>query len=181
MAIQHEDITDPKIHEPKGASTATENEVYVSDGAGSGEWKLIPFASLEEAEVRDEIQDMIDNGDITVTGRAYISAVIADVSTASSVILPLIRDCTVVGASFVLGGPITDAEALVTVSNAAGASLGAFVAIDEIAAAKGDQYAFTATTNNVLTGPTWIEVATDGASTGAVPLYVTVEIEYVVN
>lgn len=38
MSIQHAAITDPDIHEPKGASTANSGEVYVADGAGSGVW-----------------------------------------------------------------------------------------------------------------------------------------------
>ena len=38
MAIEHDSITDPEIHEPKGISTATSNKVYISDGAGSGDW-----------------------------------------------------------------------------------------------------------------------------------------------
>jgi hypothetical protein len=38
MAIEHDSITDPEIHEPKGISTASSNTVYVSDGAGSGTW-----------------------------------------------------------------------------------------------------------------------------------------------
>lgn len=38
MAIEHVNIDDPEIHEPKGISTATANKVYVADGAGSGDW-----------------------------------------------------------------------------------------------------------------------------------------------
>ena len=38
MTIQHNAITDPDIHEPKGASTASADQIYVSDGAGSGTW-----------------------------------------------------------------------------------------------------------------------------------------------
>lgn len=38
---QHNVITDPNLHEPKGASTATQGSVYVSDGAGSGSWEKI--------------------------------------------------------------------------------------------------------------------------------------------
>lgn len=37
--VQHKDITDPDIHEPKGASTATSGQVYVADGAGSGSFQ----------------------------------------------------------------------------------------------------------------------------------------------
>ena len=38
MPIEHDSITDPEIHEPKGASTANQNEVYIADGAASGAW-----------------------------------------------------------------------------------------------------------------------------------------------
>ena len=37
MAL-HSSLTDPNIHEPKGASTAADGEVYVADGVGSGAW-----------------------------------------------------------------------------------------------------------------------------------------------
>ncbi len=36
--IEHSTITDPNIHEPKGVAAATADQVYVSDGAGSGDW-----------------------------------------------------------------------------------------------------------------------------------------------
>lgn len=38
MTIEHNLITDPKIHEPKGVSSASAGEVYVADGLGSGSW-----------------------------------------------------------------------------------------------------------------------------------------------
>lgn len=37
--VAHSTITDPNIHEPKGAATALAGEVYVADGAASGGWK----------------------------------------------------------------------------------------------------------------------------------------------
>jgi hypothetical protein len=42
MTVQHNVITDPDIHEPKGIAAATAGKVYVSDGASSGEWKYAP-------------------------------------------------------------------------------------------------------------------------------------------
>lgn len=39
--VEHVDITDPEIHEPKGAATAVANSVYVADGAASGGWGQI--------------------------------------------------------------------------------------------------------------------------------------------
>jgi len=41
MAVQHNTITDPDIHEPKGVSTASVDQVYISDGEGSGAWTSI--------------------------------------------------------------------------------------------------------------------------------------------
>ena len=43
MTINHVDISDPNVHEPKGVSTATANKVYVSDGAGSGSWQRVAY------------------------------------------------------------------------------------------------------------------------------------------
>lgn len=39
--IQHSALTDPNLHEPKGASTALSGKVYVANGSGSGAWKYI--------------------------------------------------------------------------------------------------------------------------------------------
>lgn len=54
--IEHKNLTDPEIHEPKGASTATAGQVYVADGAASGSWQsaAIPTsASATEVYVAD--------------------------------------------------------------------------------------------------------------------------------
>lgn len=36
--IQHSVLTDPNLHEPKGAATALAGAVYVATGSGSGTW-----------------------------------------------------------------------------------------------------------------------------------------------
>lgn len=46
MAIEHDSIPNADIHEPKGASTATEGTVYISDGAGSGAWRHHPHVHI---------------------------------------------------------------------------------------------------------------------------------------
>lgn len=38
MAVEHVDIVDPDIHEPKGVASADQNHVYTADGSGSGDW-----------------------------------------------------------------------------------------------------------------------------------------------
>ena len=39
MTIQHNVITDPDIHEPKGVAAASAGQIYVANGAGSGSWQ----------------------------------------------------------------------------------------------------------------------------------------------
>mgnify|MGYP003672594646 CR=1 FL=1 len=41
MTVQHKDIPNDGLHEPKGASTASLGQAYLSDGAGSGIWSDI--------------------------------------------------------------------------------------------------------------------------------------------
>ena len=36
--VQHSTLTDPNLHEPKGIASASANQVYISDGSGSGDW-----------------------------------------------------------------------------------------------------------------------------------------------
>ncbi|MEL7422971.1 MAG: hypothetical protein AAFN81_08280 [Bacteroidota bacterium] len=38
MPIQHRDIPDAQLHEPKGVNIAAQGTAYIADGAGSGSW-----------------------------------------------------------------------------------------------------------------------------------------------
>lgn len=38
MSLQHKDIPDANLHEPKGVSTAANKAVYIANGSGSGAW-----------------------------------------------------------------------------------------------------------------------------------------------
>jgi hypothetical protein len=52
MAIEHVNISDAERHEPKGASTAAENTVYISDGATSGAWETLnPMGSWYYSDI----------------------------------------------------------------------------------------------------------------------------------
>ena len=37
--INHANLTDPYLHEPRGVATAAVNKVYVANGSGSGAWQ----------------------------------------------------------------------------------------------------------------------------------------------
>lgn len=44
MTIQHADLPDSQLHEPKGVVAASEGDVYVANGSGSGVWKAPEIA-----------------------------------------------------------------------------------------------------------------------------------------
>ena len=41
--IEHKDLPDSLLHEPKGASTASAGMTYVADGAASGSFQFLPL------------------------------------------------------------------------------------------------------------------------------------------
>lgn len=44
--IEHKELPDNLLHEPKGASTAQKDTLYVADGKGSGEFRKITLDSI---------------------------------------------------------------------------------------------------------------------------------------
>lgn len=173
--VEHVDITDPNLHEPKGASSASANTVYVADGAGSGTWQKVDESSLDYSAVLDAIQDDINDGDLELTGQYAVWCRFTDVSTADSILVPVLKDSVFKRATLVLGGAITSADSTVAFKNSAGSSMGTSVTIAQSGSAKGTTFSFTATSNNTITGPGYIEITTDGASSSVASLYMLLE------
>lgn len=178
---EHSDLTDPELHEPKGASTASANNVYVADGAGSGTWQKVDSDVLDYSGVLSDIQDDIDDGTLELNGRFFLYATLEDVSTPSSILIPIRVDSTFVGATMILGGSITTADASVSFKDSVGGSMGTATTITQSGSAKGTAFSFTASTNNVFTAPDWMEIATDGGSDTAMPLYFILEFDGLLN
>jgi hypothetical protein len=53
VTTNHKDLTDPYLHEPKGAAAAGANEVYIADGAASGSFGRIPGSIVQVTEISD--------------------------------------------------------------------------------------------------------------------------------
>lgn len=48
---EHNTLTDPELHEPKGVAAANSGEVYIADGAASGAWtRAYQYGELETME-----------------------------------------------------------------------------------------------------------------------------------
>lgn len=41
--LQHKDLPESQLHEPKGVSTATSGQIYIANGSGSGAWTNQPI------------------------------------------------------------------------------------------------------------------------------------------
>lgn len=145
----HSALTGTDLHEPKGVAAAAAGKVYLSDGLGSGSWVVPPY---------------------TLTTR------LDDVSTASTVYIPIPFAGTVTKVVTVLEGSLTTANATVTVKNAAGSSMGTLT-ITQSGSAAGDIDSLTPVSNNTVTNDSRISVETDGASDTTRKLFVTVYIQ----
>ena len=145
---EHVDIADGERHEPKGASTATVGQVYVSDGAASGSWEDFAY------DVR---------------------ATMADVSSPSFIIIPLLNDVVVTQIKYVLSAAINTADSTITVTRGGGSAMGTQV-IAHTGSAEGTTFTQTPSGNNTITAAThhYIKIATDGASNGAAVLNITI-------
>ena len=154
MAIEHVDIADGERHEPKGASTATIDQVWASDGAGSGAFREIPWSD---------------------------TVMMADVSTADFVLIPIPINCTIQSIRYVLEKAITVADATITVTRGGGGAAMGTQVIAFSGSAEGTTFDQTPSGNNTITASThkYIKIATDGASTTACRMWITIKAKVV--
>jgi len=147
--VLHSALTSTELHEPKGTASASANQVYVANGAGSGAW---------------------------TSRQMTFSAVIADVSSAETVFIPMPFAGTVTKVITVLEGAVTAADATITVENSAAASMGT-ITVAYVGSAAGDVDTLAPLSNNTVTDDDYITVETDGGSTTAQRLWVTVIVD----
>lgn len=73
MTIEHKDITDPNLHEPKGIGSAVEGSVYVSNGVGSGSWikRYVDDPAFVEIDSPAVVKSLTSVTDVLVDGFVY--------------------------------------------------------------------------------------------------------------
>ncbi len=149
MAIEHVNIADGERHEPKGASTATIDQVYASDGAASGSWREIPYSD---------------------------TIIMDDVSTASFVLMPIPMNVTIQSIKYVLWGAITVADSTITVTDGAGNALGTQV-IAFTGSGEGTVFTQTPSGNASIVASTekYLKFATNGNSSTTMPISITIK------
>ena len=160
MAVEHVNVTDPNIHEPKGVAAAAVNKVYVADGAASGAWQLIEEAQIDATSIKN-----INQRSFTVK--------IDDVSTAGSYWVASPWAGTITKIYTVLEGAISGADAALSFELGGTAVTDGGITITQASSAAGDVDSSTPSAANTVTAGGAIEVITDGGSTGAVSVQVT--------
>lgn len=158
MAVQHSTLTDPELHEPKGISGAGLDTVYHANGAGSGTWKSA-LSTLNNAN------------------KVFLSARIADISTASSTwtVAPLAGEIDKV--YVVLFGSITTANANVTIELGGTPVAGLQVVCAYAGSTAGSVFNDEPSGSAAVTEGQAIEIITDGASDTAMAAEVIIVLD----
>lgn len=144
--VNHSSLTDPYLHEPKGAASASSGDVYVANGAGSGAW------TAKETLIELSLEGYLEN-----------------VSAVEKVYVPIPFAGTVVKILTVLEAVISSSNSTVTVKNAAGSSMGTLT-ITASGSAAGDIDTLVPVSNNTVTADSFITIESDGASTNTAKL-----------
>ena len=108
--------------------------------------------------------------------QTILSVVIDDISTTDTVYVSCPIAGTVTRFESCLGGPITVADATVTLKDSSDNAMGSLT-VANAASAAGDVDTDSTISNNTVSAGDMLKVATDGASTGSVKLFVTILIE----
>lgn len=171
--VQHNALSGAELHEPKGVASASSNETYVADGAGSGEWtEPEPKGLSGESAGKVYVSDGSDSG--AWTAREYtLTGVITDVSTAETIYFAVPYAGEVTKITTVLEGPITGADANILLKDSSGNAMGGMV-IANSGSAAGDVDSDDTLTDNDVVANDFVTVETDGGSTDAQRLFVTI-------
>lgn len=110
------------------------------------------------------------------TVNEFFTTIIDDVSTAGQVYLTIPFAGTVTKVDSVLNGAIATADAVLTVKDGDGNSMGT-ITIANSSSAAGDKDSLSPSSNNGIAAGETIEIETNGASTNAVRVFLTVTVK----
>lgn len=155
----HNVLAEANLHENKGVSTAANNTV-ASATSNATVWRKVNA-------------DMIDTTSIFNTNETIVTVSLVDVSTAETAYIVFPFAVTITKVSTVLHGVISGADATLTVRNHSGGSMGT-ITVAQSGSAAGDLDSLSPVSNNTIAANEKMSIETDGASTGAQKLSITV-------
>ena len=132
--VNHSTLADQYLHEPKGVVSASSGDVYLANGYGSGTW---------------------------TSRQSMLTVQFANISTSSNLYVPMPYAGTVTKIQSVLSAAISGGDAVFTVTNSSGSSMGTLT-ITQSGSAAGDVDTLTPSSNNTVTAGTFIKIACNG-------------------
>ena len=133
--VNHSTLADQYLHEPKGVVSASSGDVYLANGSGSGTW---------------------------TSRQSMLTVQFPDISSASNLYVPIPYAGTITKIQSVLTAAISGGDAVFTVTNSSGSSMGTLT-ITQSGSAAGDVDTLTPSSNNTVTAGTFIKIACAGA------------------
>lgn len=162
MAL-HKDLADAHLHEPKGVASASVDTVYVANGAGSGTWEKIDTSSINGASVLN-------------VNKQFVTMKFNDIGTAGSRYLAFPRSCRIDKVSVALQLATATTATILTFRNDAGTAMGTInIGSTALAGAVGS---LTPVSNNTFSADTKLQVETDGGTSTASDVEITLEITW---
>lgn len=153
--VQHKDLPNAQLHEPKGVSAASVDTAYVANGAGSGTWQAAPY-------------------------QYALNVRLTDLSTASDTYVVVPVGGKVAKIYTVIENAITTADANLTFRINATLITSSAIVVTQVGSAAGDVDNSTPSALNTVVAGDKLKVTTDGASdtTCAVNLTFLIKVGY---
>jgi hypothetical protein len=137
--VQHKDIPNAQLHEPKGVNSASVDTGYVADGSGSGTWKAVPY-------------------------KYALTVRLADLSTASSAYVVVPQAGKVEKIYTVIENAITTADGGLTFRINNTLITSSAITVTQSGSAAGDVDSSTPSALNTVVAGDVLKVTTDGAA-----------------
>lgn len=157
----HASLTGADLHEPKGVAGAAASTVYVADGTGTGYWVKIHPGIIDEYQIKN-------------INKGMLSVMLPDVSTTSSIYVPIPRTMDIKKFSVTLQAPITGTDPTVGFFDGASIYCGG-VTLTASGSSAGTSGYFLPTSNYGFAANQVMRIATDGASTGTAAAIIVFE------
>lgn len=153
MAL-HKDLTGAELHEPKGADSASEGDVYVADGAGSGTWEN-------------------KYSDILALNQYWLNAEMQDISTAANRVYFYVPvQSEMVSLTAILNGALATANSILSVY-INGVLFADTLTVPFAGSTNGTVATVNIITANTIAAGSLVEIRSDGGSDNAVKAYIT--------
>lgn len=151
----HKDLTGAEVHEPKDIGIASDGDVYVADGAGSGDWQNRYSGVL-------------------ALNQYWLNGEIADISTANDhTFFRVPIKSELISLSAVLDGGITTANDILSVY-INGVLFADSLTVPFTGSTVGTVATMNTTTANTISANSVIEIRSNGASDTAQKAFVTI-------